>query len=43
MWVIVVVCAAFVLNRSEAKTGIMCLCTKGVSEFTAIFSVEAAG
>ena len=41
--VIVVVYAAFGLAVSEAKTEIVCLCTKGVSESTAIFSVEAAG
>ena len=44
MGVIVVVCAAFGLAISEAKTEIMCLRTKGMSESTAIlFSVEAAG
>ena len=42
MGVIVVVCAAFDLNVSEAKTEIMCLCTKGMPESTATFSVEAA-
>ena len=41
--VIVVVCAAFGLTVSEAKTEIMCLRAKGMLEFTAIFSVEAAG
>ena len=41
--VIVVVCAAFGLTVSEAKTEIMCLRAKGVPESTAIFSVEAAG
>ena len=40
---IVVVCAAFGLTVSEAKTEIMCLRAKGVPESTAIFSVEAAG
>ena len=40
---IVVVCAAFGLTVSEAKTEIMCLRAKGVPESTARFSVEAAG
>ena len=43
MGVVVVVCAAFGLTVSETKTEIMCLSAKGVPEFTAIFSVEAAG
>ena len=43
MGVIVVVCAALGLTVSEAKTDLMCLRTNGMSEFTAIFSVEAAG
>ena len=43
MGVIVVVCAAFILTVSEAKTETMCLRTKGVPESTAIFNVEAAG
>ena len=43
MRVIVVVCAAFGLTISEAKTGIMCLRAKGMPEPTAIFSVEATG
>ena len=43
MGAIVVVCAAFGLTVSEAKTEIMCLPTKGVPESTATFSVEAAG
>ena len=43
MGVIVVVCAVFGLTVSEAKTEIICLFTKGMSESTAIFSVEAAG
>ena len=43
MGVIVVVCAAFSLTISEAKTEIMRLGTKGMPESTAIFSVEAAG
>ena len=38
-----VVCAAFDLTLSEAKTEIMCLRAKGMPEPTAIFSVEAAG
>ena len=42
MGVIVVVCAAFGLTVSEAKTEIMCLRAKGMPESTAIFSVEAA-
>ena len=40
---IVVVCAVFGLTVSEAKTGIMCLRPKGVSESAAILSVKAAG
>ena len=43
MRVIVVVCAAFGLTVSEAKTEIMCLRGKEMSESTATFSVEAAG
>ena len=43
MGVIVVVCAAFGLTVSDAKTEIMCLRAKGMPESTAIFSVEAAG
>ena len=39
MGTIVVVCTAFGLTKSEAKTEIMCL----MPETTAIFSVEAAG
>ena len=42
MEVIVVVCVAFGLTVSEAKTEIMCLRAKGMPESTAIFSVEAA-
>ena len=42
MVMIVVVCASFGLNVSEAKTEIMCLRAKGMLESTAIFSVEAA-
>ena len=42
MGAIVVVCAAFGLTVSEAKTEIMCLRAKGMPESTAIFSVEAA-
>ena len=38
-----VVCAAFGLTVSEAKTGIMCLRAKGTPESTATFTVEAAG
>ena len=41
--VIVVVCAAFGLTVSEAKTEIMCLRAKRMPESTATFSVEAAG
>ena len=41
--VIVVVCVAFGLTVSEAKTEIMCLRTKGILKSAAIFSVEAAG
>ena len=40
--VIVVVCAAFGLTVSEAKTEIMCLRAKGMPESTATFSVAAA-
>ena len=43
MGVIVVVCAAFGLTVSEAKTEIMCLRAKGMPKSTAKFSVEAAG
>ena len=43
MGVIAVVCAAFGLTESEAKTEITCLHTKGVPESNAIFSLEAAG
>ena len=43
MGVIVVVCAAFGLTVSEAKTEIMCLRAKGMPESTAAFSIEAAG
>ena len=43
MGVIVVVCAAFGLTVSEAKTKIVCFRTKGMPESTIIFSVEAAG
>ena len=43
MGVIVVVCAAFGLTVSEAKTEIIRLRTKGMLESTATFSVEAAG
>ena len=39
---IVVVCAAFSLTVSEAKTEIMQLRAKGMPESTATFSVEAA-
>ena len=41
MGVIVVVCAAFGLTVSEAKTEIMCSRAKGMSESTATFSVKA--
>ena len=41
--VIVVVCAAFGLTGTEAKTEIICLRTKGMPEPNATFSVEAAG
>ena len=43
MVVIVTVCAAFGLTVSEAKTEIMCLCTREMPDATATFSVEAAG
>ena len=38
-----VVCAAFGLTVSEAKTEIMCLRAKGMPDSTSTFSVEAAG
>ena len=41
MGVIVVVCAAFDLTVSEAKTENMCLRAKGMPESTATFSVKA--
>ena len=40
---IVTVCVAFGLTVSEAKTEIMCLRIRGMSDATATFSVEAAG
>ena len=43
MGVIVVVCATFGFTVSEDKTELMCLRAKGMPEFNAIFSVEAAG
>ena len=43
MGVIAVVCAAFGLTVSEAKTEIVCLRAKGMPESTATFGVEAAG
>ena len=43
MGVIVVVCAAFDLTVSEAKTEITCLRAKGMPESTAMFAVETAG
>ena len=43
MGVIVVVCAAFGLTVSKAKTEIMCLRAKGMPESTATFSVGEAG
>ena len=43
MGVIVVVCAAFGLTVSEAKTEIVCLRAKGMPESTATFSLDAAG
>ena len=42
MGVIVVVCAAFGLTVSDAKTEITCLHTKGMSESTAAYSVQGA-
>ena len=42
MGVILVVCAAFGLTVSKAKTVIMCLRAKGMPESIAIFRVEAA-
>ena len=41
--VVVVVCAAFNLTVSDAKTEIMCLRAKGRPKSTAIFSAEASG
>ena len=43
MGAIVVVCAAFGLAESEAKTESICLRAKGMPESTALSSVEAAG
>ena len=43
MVVIVTVYAAFGLTVLEAKTEIMCLRTRGMSDFIATFNVEAAG
>ena len=43
MGVIVVVCAAFGLTVSKAKTKVMRLRAKGMPEPTVTFSVEAAG
>ena len=43
MGVVVVVCAAFGLTVSEAKTGIICLRSKRMPGYTATLSVEAAG
>ena len=43
MEAILVVCGAFGLTVSEAKTETMCLRAKGIPESTATFSVEAAG
>ena len=43
MGVIMVVCAAFDLTVSEAKTEIVCIRTNGMLESTAIFSKEAPG
>ena len=43
MGVIVVVCAAFGLTVSEAKTETVCLRANGLPKSTATFSVEAAG
>ena len=43
MGVIVVVCSAFGLTVSGAKTETICLRTKGMPEKTTIFSVEAVG
>ena len=43
MGVIVIMCAAFGVTVSEAKTEIICLRAKGMADSTATFSVEAAG
>ena len=43
MGVVEVMCAAFDLTVSDTKTEIMSLCTKGMPESTATFSIEAAG
>ena len=41
--IVVVVCVAFDLTVSEAKTEVMCLRSKGMPKSTAIFSVDTAG
>ena len=41
MGVVVAVCVTFGLTLSEIKTEIICFRTKGMSESTATFSVEA--
>ena len=41
--VIVIMCVAFGLTVSEAKTEFICLRAKRMPEYTAIFNVEAAG
>ena len=43
MGVILTVCAAFGLTVSEAKSEIICLRSRGVSDATATFRVEATG
>ena len=43
MRVVAIVCAAFGLIVSEAKTKIMCLRTKGIPASIATFSIEVAG
>ena len=43
MGVILTVCAAFGLTVSEAKTEIMCLRTRRMSDAAVTFSVKASG
>ena len=43
MGMIVIVCEEFGFIVSEANTKIMCLCTKGIPETSAVFNTEEAG